>query len=307
MPAFHCPLGAVYYDDEPCIDCGLCQARTPGEMVEASKRMREYIRAHAERKNRSQKMAVCGKGGTGKSTLTALLADALRREGYTVLVIDSDESNLGLPKLLGLDTASAPLISLLERFSMGDRKPDASWLEADRISLESIPRAFITSAPRMKFLTVGKIDDPFQGCACQMADLARDFVQKIHLGIKEIMLIDMEAGIESFGRGMERGVDTVLTIVEPSFDSLALAEKIRYMAEGIGISAVHAILNKIPSPEIEEKVRKELENKRIKVVGAVYLDPQISQAGFTGKKLPDNTAAAAQVKKIAAALLSERE
>jgi CO dehydrogenase maturation factor len=268
--------------------------------------MREYIRAHAERKNRSQKMAVCGKGGTGKSTLTALLAEALRREGYTVLVIDSDESNPGLPRLLGVENPATPLNALLERFSMGDRKPDTSWLEADRISLESIPRAFIASAPRMKFLTVGKINDPFQGCACQMADLARDFVQKIHLGIKEIVLIDMEAGIESFGRGMERGVDTVLTIVEPSFDSLALAEKIRYMGEGIGISAIQAILNKIPSPEIEEKVRKELENKQIKVAGAVYLDPQISQAGFTGKKLPENADAAKQVRKIAAALLSEQ-
>jgi CO dehydrogenase maturation factor len=307
MPAFHCPLGAVYYDDEPCIDCGLCLARTAREMVEASQRMREYIRAHAARKKRSQKMAVCGKGGTGKSTLTALLADVLRREGYTVLVIDSDESNLGLPRFLGLETPSTPLISLLERFSMGDRKPDASWLEAARISLESIPREFIVSAPRMKFLTVGKIIDPFQGCACQMADLARDFVQKIALGIKEIMLIDMEAGIESFGRGMERGVDTVLTIVEPSFDSLALAEKIRYMAEGIGISAIQAILNKIPSPETEEKLRAELENKQMKVAGAVYLDPQISQAGFTGQKLPNNSDAAAHVKKIAAALLAEQE
>ncbi|MGD0626408.1 MAG: P-loop NTPase [Thermodesulfobacteriota bacterium] len=306
MPAFHCPLGSAYYDDEPCIECGLCQARTAREMVEASKRMREYIRAQGERKNRSQKMAVCGKGGTGKSTLTALLAEVLRRKGYTLLVIDSDESNLGLPRLLGLDTPSTPLISLLERFSMGDRKPDACWLEASRISLESIPREFIVSAPRMKFLTIGKILDPFQGCACQMADLARDFVQKIYLGIKEIMLIDMEAGIESFGRGIERGVDTVLTIVEPSFDSLALAEKIRYMAEGIGIPAIQAILNKIPSPEIEEKLRGNLENKKMKVAGAVYLDPQISQAGFTGKKLPDNTEAAAQVKKIAAVILSEQ-
>lgn len=307
MPAFHCPLGAVYYDDEPCIDCGLCLARTPEEMIEASKRMREYIRAHGERKNRSRKMALCGKGGTGKSTLTALLAHALRREGYSVLVIDSDESNPGLPRLLGVDTPAAPLNTLLERFSMGDRKPDASWLEAAQISPESIPRAFIVSAPRMKFLTVGKINDPFQGCACQMADLARDFVQKIQLGIKEIMLIDMEAGIESFGRGMERGVDTVLTIVEPSFDSLSLAEKIRFLAEGIGISAIQAILNKIPSPEMEEKVRKELESNQMKVAGAVYLDPEISEAGFTGKKLPDDTGAAAQVKKIAVALLSERK
>ena len=307
MPAFHCPLGAVYYDDEPCIDCGLCQARTELEMVEASKKMREYIRAHAQRKSRSQKMAVCGKGGTGKSTIVALLANVLRQESYTVLVIDNDESNPGLPRLLGLGTPSTPLISLLERFSLGDRKPDASWLEADRISLESIPREFIVSAPRMKLLTVGKIMDPFQGCACGMADLARDFVQKLNLGNKELMLIDMEAGIESFGRGVERGVDAVLIVIEPSFDSLALAEKIRYMAEGIGLSTIRAILNKIPSLEIEAKLRKELEKKKVKVAGAVYLDPQISQAGFTGQKLPDNTDTRAQVKKIATALLSGRE
>jgi len=307
MPAFHCPLGSVYYDDEPCIDCGLCQARTEPEMVEASKRMRDYIRAHAQRKNRSQKIAVCGKGGTGKSTMVALLANVLRQESYTVLVIDSDESNPGLPRLLGLGTPATPLISLLERFSLGDRKPDASWLEAARISLESIPREFIVSAPRLKLLTVGKIIDPFQGCACGMADLARDFVQKVNLGNKEIMLIDMEAGVESFGRGVERGVDTVLMVVEPSFDSLALAEKIRYMVEGIGISTIHAILNKIPSSEIEAKLRKELEKKQIKMAGTVYLDPQISQAGFTGKKLPDNTGAGAQVKKIATAILSGQE
>jgi CO dehydrogenase maturation factor len=307
MPAFHCPLGSAYYDDDPCIGCGLCQARTAREMVEASKRMREYIRASGERKNRSQKMAVCGKGGTGKSTLTALLAAVLRQEGYTLLVIDSDESNPGLPRLLGLDPPTTPLMSLLERFSAGDRKPDARWLEAARLSLETIPREFIVSAPRMKFLTVGKILDPFQGCACQMADLARDFVKKIDLGTKEIVLIDMEAGVESFGRGMERGVDTVLTIVEPSFDSLALAEKIRYMAEGIGIPTIQAILNKIPSPEIEGKLREELKNKQLKVTGAVYLDPKIGEAGFTGKELPDHTYAEAQVKKIAQAILSERE
>jgi CO dehydrogenase maturation factor len=140
-----------------------------------------------------------------------------------------------------------------------------------------------------------------------MADLARDFVQKVSLGNKEIMLIDTEAGVESFGRGVERGVDTVLIIVEPSFDSLALVEKIRYMAEGIGISTIRAILNKIPSSKIEAKLRKELEKKQIKVAGTVFLDPQISQAGFTGKKLSASTGADAQVKKIATAILSGQE
>lgn len=169
------------------------------------------------------------------------------------------------------------------------------------------PEQARVTIPRVKFLTVGKIIDPFQGCACQIADLARDFVQKLELGMKEILLIDMEAGVESFGRGMKRGVDTVLAVVEPSFDSLALAERILYMAEGLGIPAVQAVLNKVPTLEIEAKLREELESKRIKVAGAVYLDPQVSQAGFTGKRLPDDTETEAQVKKIAAALLPEQE
>ena len=79
------------------------------------------------------------------------------------------------------------------------------------------------------------------------------------------------------------------------------------MAEGIGISTIRAILNKIPSSKIEAKLRKELEKKQIKVAGTVFLDPQISQAGFTGKKLPANTGADAQVKKIATAILSGQE
>jgi CO dehydrogenase maturation factor len=307
MPAFHCPLGSVYYDDEPCIDCGLCQARTEGEMVEASKKMREYIRSRAPKNGRNGKIAVCGKGGAGKSTLVALLAGAFRQESYTVLVMDSDETNPGLPLLLGLGAPASPLVSLLERFSTGDRKPDSAWLGASRISPESIPREFVVSAPRLKFLTVGKIMDPFQGCACGMSDMARDLVQKVSLGNKEIMLIDMEAGVESFGRGVERGVDTVLMVVEPSFDSLALAEKIRYLAEGIGISSVLAVLNKIPSPEIDARLRMDLGKKEVRVAGTVCLDPVISQAGLSGQKLPDNSAAGARVRKIARSMLSGRE
>ena len=79
------------------------------------------------------------------------------------------------------------------------------------------------------------------------------------------------------------------------------------MAEGIGISGIHATLNKIPSPEIEARLREELKKKQIKVAGAVYLDPQISHAGFAGNKLPDHTNAEAQAKKVATAILSGQD
>ena len=66
-------------------------------------------------------------------------------------------------------------------------------------------------------------------------------------------MVDMEAGVESFGRGVERNADTVLIIVEPSFESMALAGKIVYMSEGMGIYRVKAILNKVPSESMREK------------------------------------------------------
>jgi CO dehydrogenase maturation factor len=137
---------------------------------------------------------------------------------------------------------------------------------------------------------VGKIVDPFQGCACSMADIAKDLVAKLVLKDKELLLIDMEAGIESFGRGMERSVNTILIVVEPSYESLALAEKISYMAEGMGISWIRAILNKVPSEEVKQRMIEELDKRSIKPIGTIYFDPQLNKAGFEGTVLGDSKA-----------------
>jgi len=298
-------MGAAYYDDEPCIDCGLCSATSREEMVKASKRIRDYLRSHAEREGPGKKIAVCGKGGTGKSTVVALMANALRGAGYLVLVIDSDESNPGLYQMFGFDQQSRPLMVLLDRFALGETKPETEWLKQDEISIQHIPSEYLLEHDNLKFLMIGKITDPFQGCACSMANIARNFIEKLVLKDNEVVLIDMEAGIESFGRGMERGVDTVLITVEPSFESLALADKISYMADGIGVNRVRAIPNKIPSEEIEKKIINELEKKRIKAIGTIYFDPQVNEAGFEGKALPSNSNAEEDVKKITQLLLAE--
>ncbi len=304
MPAFHCPMGAAYYDDEPCIDCGLCLAKTKEEMVEASTKIRDYLRSHSERKGLVKKIAVCGKGGTGKSTVAALMANALREEDYLVLVIDTDESNPGLHRMLGFDQSPKPLMTLLDRFSLDEKKPETAWLRQDKISPHDIPREYVLGSPNLKFLMVGKIIDPFQGCACSMADITRELAQRLTLKDKEIVLIDMEAGIESFGRGVERGVDTVLMIVEPSFESLALADKINYMANGIGVKRVRAILNKIPSKKVGGKIAAELDKKKIKSIGTVYFDTQVNEAGFEGTALGDS-GAKEEIKKIIRLLLDD--
>lgn len=96
----------------------------------------------------------------------------------------------------------------------------------------------------------------------------------------------------------------MLVIVEPSFESLALAEKVVYMAEGIGVSRVRAILNKVPSAGIGERIVEKLKEKNIKFVGTIYYDPQVSEAGFEGRALGDSEAKE-EIKKITRRLLVE--
>ena len=306
MGLFHCPMGSPFYDDDDWIDCDMCSATTHEEMVEASKKIRAYLRSHAVNKGVIQKIAVAGKGGVGKSSVVTLMANALRGKGYAVLVLDTDESNPGLYRMFGFDKEPKALMTLLSRFSLDEPEPDTEWLRRDEIVIDDIPSEYILNNDSLKFLMVGKIDDPFQGCACSMADITRDLTEKLVVRDKEIVLVDMEAGIESFGRGVERSVDTVLVIAEPSFESIALAEKIAYMAEGMGISRVRAILNKVPSEKVRQKMADELNQKNVKPIGTVYLDPELSRACFEGIAL-ENSKATEDIKEITDRLLDEAE
>jgi cytidylate kinase len=155
-------MGAAFYDDEPCIDCGLCSARTSQEMVAASKKLRDHLRSHAETDRLSKKIAVCGKGGAGKSTVAALMANALRKAGYLVLVIDSDESNPGLYRMFGFDRPPRPLMALLSRFPSGELNHNTEWLTKEEIAFEDIPSEFLLQSDGLRFMMVGKIEDPFQ-------------------------------------------------------------------------------------------------------------------------------------------------
>ena len=290
MGMFHCPLGVPYYDCEGCIDCGMCLATSKQEMIAASKRIRKYLQAHRGNTGQVRKIAICGKGGVGKSTVVALLAKTLQGQGFSVLVIDNDESNPGLFRLLGLEKEPAPLNDLLNLIAAGQDMSEIKWLQQDRLAVKDIPSEYVISSNGLHFLMAGKIQDPFQGCACSMAHIIRELVEKLATNDRELVLVDMEAGVESFGRGVERSVDTVLVVVEPSFQSLALAGRINYMAEGMGISRVRAILNKVTSPETIEKMTDQLDRDNITIGGIIDFDPKVSEAGFEGRALGESTA-----------------
>ena len=304
MGSFHCPLGSPFYEGNGCILCGLCIAETREAMVKASEKIRAYIRSQTGGKGVFKKITVCGKGGVGKSTLVALIGEVLKDEGYSVLVMDTDESNPGLYRKLGFEKEPRPLMNLLSRFGSAEPDPEMEWITRDELSIAEIPPEYILDSEGLKLMVVGKIEEPFQGCACSMADLTRSLMDKLCLADNEIALIDAEAGVESFGRGVERSVDTVLIVVEPSFESLAVAEKIGYMAEGIGIRMVRAILNKVPSEELRKKMVETLVMKNISQVGAVNHDLSVARNGFEGKS-PGPSKAKEEVKAIVRRLLQD--
>lgn len=283
MGLFHCPLGAPYYDDDACIDCGLCYAKTPVEKVEASRKIREYMKTHIPRTSAVSKIAVCGKGGSGKTTAVALLALALKEAGRMVIVIDADESNPGLGRMLGIKGAPQALSDLFNE--------DGTFSQRERFSMDDIPPGFVSSVDGVRFMAVGKILDPFQGCACSLAESARQIVEKLELKADEVLVLDMEAGVESFGRGVERQADTILAVVEPSLESIIVAARITQMAQGMGIGRVGAILNKMSSESMSARARQELEKRCVKMYGVLNYNPSLAEAAFEGKPVRDRIAA----------------
>ena len=279
MGGFHCPLGAIAPKTEGCIGCGLCSASTKGEYASAADKLRAYLREHVQRSDRVRKIAVCGKGGVGKSSVSAIFARALADYGYKVLVLDTDESNPVLARNLGIEPPERTLT-----FSDGPLSPFpcTDWLK-DSFRLCDIPAEYCSKSGSLMLAVAGKIEDPFQGCACTFSTLAREFTQNIILEDGEIVIADIEAGVESFGRGMERGVDTVIAVMEPSYDSLEVVKKIRYMAEGVGISRLRAVVNKVPDCEMTETVLEALQENNIKYLGTVMADASAPKRAFRGE------------------------
>jgi len=254
-----------------------------------------------------QKIAVCGKGGSGKSVLVRLLANGLRDRGRRVLVIDSDESNTGLDRMLGFDKRAKPLIDLLggkqkleeeilAKIKEGETE-ESMQLVNEEMPVASIPPDYIQEIDGIKLVVVGKILVALEGCACPMGIVSRSFLKQLRLEPDEVAVIDLEAGVEHFGRGVETSVDCVLVVVEPSIDSLQVAEKINELANQIEVGDVWAVLNKITTNDIADRLTDYLNKRDITVIGMIHQDEEIFLSCLEGRPIK-NHAVSEDVNKI---------
>jgi len=223
------------------------------------------------------KILICGKGGCGKTTVVALLAKEMEARENTVLVIDSDESNIGLHSRLGMQKPS----DFMNYFGGKKLLFEKTKELKDKWRLDDLPADYLTRRGSVRLLSMGKIYQFGEGCACPINALSSKFLEILDLRDGEFLIADTDAGIEHFGRGVEKGVDILLVIIDPSQESILLAKKISELGQQVD-KPVYYILNRVTDQETKDFLLNSID--REKVITIIPENKQIFISGLAGNE-----------------------
>lgn len=210
------------------------------------------------------KIAVSGKGGSGKTTIAAGLIHILVEKGRSVLAVDCDpDISLGLALDFPGYAQIKPICEMKEliaaRTESSPAEPEGGGLASDSQShkpqgffkinpkVDDIPEKFCPQDKGVRLIVMGKVDKPQGGCLCPENTFVRSLIGHLVLRKDEVVVLDMVAGSEHLGRATAKGVDTFLIAAEPSKMSVETAKHIQELAKGLGISKISFIGNKIKS------------------------------------------------------------
>ncbi len=196
------------------------------------------------------KLAVSGKGGVGKTTVAGTLARILAARGMRVFAIDADP-DANLASAVGMAPEAAAAITPIS--DMTDLIKERTGAEPGAVApvykmnprVDDIPARMSVPAHGVSLLKLGTVKKGGAGCICPESALLRALVSHLLLAEKEVVIVDMEAGLEHLGRATARGVDVMLVVVEPGRRSLQTAAAISRLSADIGIGRVALVVNKV--------------------------------------------------------------
>jgi CO dehydrogenase maturation factor len=227
------------------------------------------------------KLAISGKGGVGKTMLASLLSTILTQSGYSVLAIDADP-NATLATALGFPhpeeiTPISEMGDLIEERTGARPGQAASYFKLNP-RVDDIPEKYWVEHNGIKLMVMGRLKKGGSGCYCPENALLEALLAHILLRRDEVVIIDMEAGVEHLGRATARAVDKMIIVVEPGKGSVETAYRIRELAKDIGLKNIAVVANKIRSEQDRDFLISAMPD--FEFLGFIPYDQSIIEAGL---------------------------
>ena len=246
------------------------------------------------------KLAITGKGGVGKTTLSSTLARLYADEGRTVLAADVDpDANLGLALGLSQEEVDA-IIPISKMRDLAKERTGAS--DDNRFYklnpyVADIPEKFAKTVNGVKLLVMGTVDVGGSGCVCPEHVMLKSILSSLTYRKNDVVIMDMEAGLEHLGRGTAMNMDQFVVVIEPGARSVQTYRNVKRLAADLGVKRVRVVANKIRDDRDEAFIRDAIPAEDL--LGCIHYNPEIMDADRNGKSPYDfSPAAIEEIRKI---------
>lgn len=230
------------------------------------------------------KIAVTGKGGVGKTTFAATLARLYAEEGKYVLAADVDpDANLGLA--LGFSEEEldsiVPITKMRKLIQERTGANDQNQFYKLNPKVDDIPDTYSKSCNGVKLLVLGTVETAGSGCVCPEHVMLKRIINHLVLRSNDVVILDMEAGLEHLGRGTTEGMDQFVVVIEPGARSIQTYKNVKRLASELGIRKVRVVANKVRGTEDEDFIRSRIPEEDL--LGFIHYNSEVIDADRQGR------------------------